>query len=244
MKQFLKYTSQFDRNFHKRIRGASEDEIRNFQEYVDYNIPNDYLIYLSIMGHYDDGLDLFVDADASIDALFEHYKDYYEDNEPAAPEGCLMVAVDGIGVNDFCIKRDTSVYHCDRVILQMQFSQSLRHLAYGTVFERYVPNQFNCTAIYDSVNHERMTARVGEMASSLGFRPLDFCDDWRYFAVSDVGSLMFKHLEGLGPILKVSGNDGGQVRKVGNLVAEELDLEFSELRPGHQEIKRRLPPPW
>jgi hypothetical protein len=243
MEDFLPFVLHYDPDFRSRIRGATASEIDQLEELVGLSLPQDYRTYLTLMGHYDDGLDLFVDAHAFLRDVREYYAECKADGDEPAPPGYVMVAVDGVGVRDMCIDATSAVYQCDRTVMEGPFAERLAKRAKAVVFDRYAPRRFTWSATFASTTRTPLRDAVRVVASTLGLEPRDFSDRWTFYADDANRCVCFSQQEGQAALLRVAAATQEEIRQIGARFESALTFQLHRWFPGNTPIYRRLPPP-
>jgi len=200
MEDLIESVSKYDPAFKGRIVGASADEVTDFQKAVGQSLPTAYKTYLRHMGKNDGGLRVFEDCDHNVRHLWAYYREVANEHpaEPAAPEGCAVVAFRGKEVEEIYLglgdKTDGPLYWGEDWSnfgqMATSFSKRLEGVAlwYSQTSGPLSPFRMVSTVLLREPG--RLLKQISRVALAQGFERLEFSDSFSFCGKLDDAVVM------------------------------------------------------
>lgn len=228
MEAFLDYVSQFDKDFRKRIRGATHEEIAHLEKLYGSQLPDLYKRFLLAMGHSNRELALAYQGSTDIDQIIGYYKYAGTDEEYPPPPNSLIIGTGDISVGDICLlfkrQKEPSVFFCQEGELTHLYSESLQKLLYRCAFSAHKLKLFPVKKIFTGDPKDKLIQTAHEILSAMGFDLQWFSDEIAICAERPGAAVFIEKYEHTGIWINISAQNYENADQIGNTFTRRMEI--------------------
>lgn len=176
MHELLEYITSFDPGFASRIEGASAQEIERFEEVAGGPFPDDYRVFLELMGRRDDAILGSDDIITSAARLTDFYTEAIPSGELVLPKDCIAFAISGLSIEELFLDRNSPhrIFEGEGEGDETVWASSFRAFLYQQAFER--SGRIHRSVVFFSLDASPRLEAAQRLLESLGLERLWFSD--------------------------------------------------------------------
>ncbi len=231
MKRFLEYVARFDANFHKRIKGATSEQIHELQKLAGQALPATYVDFLIKMGADTGGLHLSTEGTTDISELINYYR---KDVAPGEmPANCILMGFGAISMADFALyctgNAEPHVVFRDLDTIVGLYAESLEKLLFRSAFEHYrlpqFPQKIFLTASFVDLGHRDQVDAARRIVERY-VEILPFSDSHFICAESAEMAIAITQYENLGMGVTIAGKKQSDISRMASAMMREFRLKI------------------